>query len=171
VSTFDDIMASAKPRETSVTICVAGDLAGQHEALNEQLIAAQRKQVTSIEGNPEAVALAQQIRDLEQQMQEATHAFTFRAMSARDWSNLVAEHPARADKSEAFNVETLPLAVIKACIADPVMTGEQVDRLAGVLSDAAFDALFDAAWRANKSGPSVPFSKAASATLQNSEPK
>jgi len=171
VSTFDDIIASAKPREASVTICVAGDLAGQHEALNEQLIVAQRQQVTSIEGNPEAVALAQQIRDLEQQMQAATHTFTFRALSARDWSDLVAEHPAREGRSESFNVDTMPLAVIKACVVDPVMTPEQADRLAGVLSDAAFDALFDAAWRANKSGPSVPFSRAASATLQNSEPK
>lgn len=169
MSTFDDIMASAKPRETSVTICVAGDLAGQHEALNEQLIAAQRQKVTSIEGNPEAVSLAQQIRDLEQQMQAATHTFTFRALPARKWSDLLAEHPARDDKDERYNAETLPLALVKACLVEPDLTAAQVDTLTDALSDGAFDEMFDAAWRANRSGPSVPFSRAASALLQNSE--
>jgi len=170
VSKFDDIIASAKPREASVTICVAGDLAGRHEALNERLIAAQRQQVTSIEGNAAAVELAQEIRDLEQQMQAATHTFTFRALSARKWSDLVSAHPAREGHDERYNVETFPMALVQACLIDPDLTLEQTERLADALSDAAFDELFGAAWHANKSGPSVPFSRAASALLPSSEP-
>lgn len=163
---FGDVLDAAKPREASATICVAGDLAGEHERLRAELQTEQAKAAVSIEGNPRKVELAQQLADLEARMSEATFTFTFRALPAQQWSNLLADHgPRSAD--ETFNAATLPLALVKRCLVDPVASEADVDALAERLSDGAFEALFDAAWRCNRQGPSVPFSSAASAILSS----
>lgn len=164
---LSDILEAAKPREASVTICVAGDLAGEHDRLTAELQSARAREVTSIEGNPRAVELAQQITELQERMEAATFTFTFRALSSRDWSDLLASHPPREGQSEQFNAATFPVALVKRCLVDPVAEAAEIDTLIGRLSDGAFERLFDTAWTANRSGPSVPFSLAASAILSS----
>lgn len=166
-----DVLAAAKPREASVTICVAGDLAGEHDRLAAELQAERAKDVTSIAGNPRVVELAQHIQELEGRMKAAEFTFTFRALPSREWSDLVANHPPRDGHDERFNTSTLPVEVIKRCLIEPAGSAAEIDTLMDRLSDGAFDRLFTTAWDANRQGPSVPFSSAASAILSSTEPK
>lgn len=165
MTSIDDIIASAKPREASVTICVAGDLAGQYEALARDLAEANEQARTSLADGGQAVAIAQQMEQLREQMKAAEVTFTFRAVGRRRWSDLLAEHPPRENQPERYNLATLPLAVVQASCVEPAMTADQAERLADALSDGAFNELFDAAWRANTDEGRVPFSQAASATI------
>lgn len=166
MTSIDDIIASAKPREASVTICVAGDLAGQYEALARDLAEANEQARTSLADGGQAVAIAQQMEQLREQMKAAEVTFTFRAIGHRRWSDLLAEHPPREGRSERYNLATLPLAIVQASCVDPAMTTEQAERLAEVLSDGAFSQLSEAAWDANTDEGRVPFSRAVSATIE-----
>jgi hypothetical protein len=167
VADLDSVLAAARPRESLVTLCVAGDLAGEYEAAKERLIDAQRG-ATSLDGSPEAREIAAQMVDLEARMEAATFTFRFRGLSHREWSDLLAQHPSPRP-GEAFDSATFAPALVSAAAVDPAMTLAQAEQLLGSLSDAGADRLFDAAWRASRGDVSVPFSPAASAILSNTD--
>lgn len=164
-----DILAAAKPVERSVTICVAGDLNAQIEDLERELQAAAKRPHTSLASSGDERALAEQIEALRERMSEHEVTFTFRALSSRAWSDLMARHPGRRELDEAFNVDTIAADVIASCAVDPEMTIEDADSLADVLNNAQFGALFECAWRCNTKALDVPFSVIASRVLRDSE--
>lgn len=167
---FAEIRALAKPVERTVTVCLAGDLNAQYEDLERNLgIALKSPQVTlgSIGAERE---IADAMEALRAKMTEHEVTFRFRGMSSRGWSDLMAEHPGRPGKDEAFNTETFPDAMLAACAVDPVMNVEEVTELADTLSNSQFGALFECAWACNQKAFDVPFSVAASRVLSESEP-
>lgn len=169
---IEDIIASAKRAEKTVRICVRGDLNARIDELEQQLEDAQGwKPATLAETSP-VRGLAEQIEALRQEMHEHEHPFTFRALPPKEWSDLLAEHPAREVDTEAgysFNVETFPTAVVSACAINPVMTVDQVQRLIPALNQGQWDDLFTTVWRVNVRATDIPFSLAASAALASTE--
>lgn len=166
-----DIIAAAKPAEASVKLCLRGDLNSAIVDADRDLQAELGKpEAQSLAGNPRVNELASLIESLREQMKAAEEKFTFRAITPKAWSDLLAAHPGRAGKPEGFNLETVPGAVIAACAVSPEMTMADVEALIGVLNSGQRDELFDAAWRVNTKALNVPFSQAASRVLGGTGP-
>lgn len=166
----DDILASAKLVEKSVTLCLRGDLQAKYEEVERQLAAAMRSPMSeTLGGDPEQKRLAAESEAIRAEIADAEVTFTFRALPARRWSDLMAEHPARQGKNEGFNLETLPDALIAACSVEPAMTLEEVQKLCDALSNAQFQSLFECAWSCNQTALDVPFSGLALRVLRASE--
>jgi len=168
---FEDILARAKARETSVDICLAGDLLAEHERLSDELDRAVREHESrasrSLGDTNPTVGLAEQVRALEEQITEATVSFRFRAVPRSKYRELEAQHPGRPDKAEAWNPETFAPALIAACSLDPRMSEADVSRLMDTLNAGQAEQLFNAAWTCCNEAPRVPFNAAASALTRS----
>jgi hypothetical protein len=159
-----DILAKAKPREHTVRICLAGDVAAEVERLEAELSATSGWQAESIADQHPGVALAEQIAEARERMKAGEVEFTFRALGAKAWSDLVAQHPGKTD-DDAWDAETLAPALVAASAVDPIMTQSDVDELFEALNVGQRQQLIDAAWQVNGEATSIPFSLHASAIL------
>lgn len=159
-----EILAKARPREHSVTICLAGDLAGEVDRLEAQMREVGQWQPASMAEEDPRKALAEKIQAAREKMRETEVTFTFRALGAKAWSDLVAQHPGKT-KDEAFDPDSLAPALVAASAVDPEMTAGDVEQLFEALNHGQREELIGAAWTVNSEGTSVPFSLLASATL------
>ncbi|NUS29819.1 MAG: hypothetical protein HOV92_37150 [Streptomyces sp.] len=160
-----DILAQAKPRERTVTVCIRGDLAGEVERLNEEIrkVSEDWEPSDLTEEHP-GRALSAQLKAARDKAREAEEPFTFRYIGDKAYSDLLAAHPGE-DDGQLFHPTTFPRALIVAACVDPVMTTEQAAELFEVLNQGEIDKLANAAWDVHTSADIVPFSLAASALL------
>ena len=169
-----DILRSAKLPETTVPVCVRGDLAAEVETLDKRLTAL-NGQSDRLVGNPEAREFAEQIEDLRQEMTDSTVVLRLRALPHRDYAKLEAAHKPRdgedGDKRTGFNLETFPAALIRASIIDPDLDEDTFEGLAAVLTFQQWDNLFTEAYMLNRREVAIPFSASASRILQPSGEK
>lgn len=156
-----DILALAKPREASVTICLAGDLAADADRLTAQLDALDRRPATSLADGAERARLAAELEEIRELMEEASATFRFRALAAKEHSDLIAAHPC---PGKDWNPDTLPPDLLARCAIEPTMTLEEAQKLYNVVNDGDRGRLFSAAWRANDAAIAIPTSRAVSAT-------
>jgi hypothetical protein len=176
VADVDDLIARAKPRRTTVQICLAGDLNAQHEDLSRQLEALTGgwEPGSLSEKNPR-IELADQIVELEREMTGQLHTFVFDALPPAKFAQMKRAYPARPDAvppERLFNIDEFPSALIAACCTDPVFPSvAKVEELFDRLGQGAFDQAFDAAWSACTGGSEVPKSLLASATTRSTGPK
>lgn len=154
-----EITKLAKPRTETVTLYLAGDGASRIQQLEQHLAdLADWKPGSMADADPRR-AIAEQIRELQEEVRDSAAEFTFQALGAVAWSELLLRHPGRSS-AEAYNPETLlPELVVEACV-DPVMTPAEYDGLAEVINAGQRDQLEAAAWRANMEATAVPFSLA-----------
>ena len=171
-----DVLRKATLATRTVSICVAGELAGEHEDLVaelEKLTIAAATAPARLGGNgkdPAAVAVAERIQVVEAEMAEATYDFRFRALSSKAWSDLLAAHP-DPKRERMFAPDTFVPAAIAACCVDPegMDDPEQAAALFESLSAGQQDELFSAAWEVNQTGPKGQTSSLASALLLTTE--
>ncbi|WP_432136835.1 hypothetical protein [Streptomyces sp. bgisy154] len=165
---ISDVLKRAKPRERTVELCIAGDVAAEVERLEAELARVSADwRPDSLAANHPGEAIAKKIAAARERMREAEVPFTFRALGAKAWSDLVAQHPAKTE-GQAFDPETFSPALLAACCVDPVMTVDQVTELLEVLNTGQVQELVDAAYEVNTESTAVPFSLAASAILASS---
>lgn len=167
---FAALLAGAKLPERTVQICLRGDLAAEHEALERQLELAEKQAINSLAGNG-AADLAEQIEALQDQMQASTYPFRFRALPRPQFRQLVNAHPPRRNEQNEIveedqfilvNSETFFDAMIRACLVDPELDEQGWADLAESLTDHQYSELSNAAWGINRREVDVPFSLAAS---------
>ena len=169
------IVAGAKLDERTVTVCTRGDLNAEIEDLQRQLVQADRDFVKqSLADVSPARGLAERIEVLREQMRADEHVFKFRALSAKAWSDLLAEHPPRHGHDEIWNLETFPAACVAACCVEidgeaETLDAADVEALFDVLNSKQRDDLFDGAYLANVRSADVPFSVLASKILHSTE--
>lgn len=123
---------------------------------------------------PQAPALAAKLREIEERIEDAKTAFTFRNIGRKAWADLVASNPPskdhlKLDPQAQVNPETFPQAAIAASCASPSLTVEQVARIENAVTDAQWNALFGACLTANVGGNDSPKSVLAGLILQASE--
>lgn len=168
--TFAAKLAAARLPERTVEICLRGDLVADHEAAERDLEQAQQAGTSSLAGNGSA-EIIERIDALEAEMRESSVTFRVRAMPRPRWRALLAEHPPRRgddgeivadDAAVLINTETFYDALIRACVVEPEMTGDDWDQLSQVITDRQFGDLSLAAWMINRGEVDVPFSLAAS---------
>jgi hypothetical protein len=159
-----EILAKARPREHTVRICLAGDVAAEVERLEAELAAVSNWQSQSIADQHPGIEIAEKIDAARERMREAEVAFTFRALGAKAWSDLVAQHPSEKE-DEAWDEESLAPALVAASASDPVMTPEDVAELFEQLNMGQRQELVNAAWVVNGEATTIPFALHASAIL------
>ena len=161
-----EILKRARPRERSITLCLAGDEAAEVERLERQLAElSDTWQPESLGAKDPSEALAKRIKAARERMRKSEAEFTFRAMGDKAWSDLIAAHP--GGKGQSFDPATFPKALVAAACVDPVMTVEQTTELFEVLNQGQRDELWQAAFEVNTEATSVPFSVSASAIFSS----
>jgi hypothetical protein len=168
MASLDDITGAASLREESVRICVAGNLNAEHERLVAELGQVDGPWEPTRMGDVDPrQALAQRIRDVEEEMGKAEFEFRFRALAHQTFRVLLDEH---TDKAGNRDVQTLLPALIVACCVDPAIPDLQAwQRLDAVITQGQFDELSGAAWRVNTGSADVPKSVRASVLTATSE--
>lgn len=168
-----DVIAHVRPRTKTVRVCLRGDLAEQHERLEDELAEARRRDEQTNEPN-QAPAIARQIAALEADIKEQSVDFTFQAIGKTAWSDLLAKHPPTKAQKELrldHNPETFSTAAIAASLVDPGdVTLEQVEQLAEHLSLGQWRRIWEACIAANVDGDDPGESSAASLLLRGSKP-
>ncbi|KAB1146832.1 hypothetical protein F7R91_14745 [Streptomyces luteolifulvus] len=159
-----EILAKARPREHTVRICLAGDLAAEVDRLEAELASYAGWQQQSIADQNPAIEVAEKIAAAREAMREAEVPFTFQALGAKAWSDLVAQHPSE-NEGESWDDESLAPALVAASAKDPVMTPEDVAALFEQLNMGQRQELINAAWTVNGEATAVPFALHASAIL------
>ncbi|MCX8455358.1 hypothetical protein [Paenarthrobacter ureafaciens] len=172
-----------KRPETRVPVCLDGDLVAAHEAAEAEFVAARARSLGDdrLNGGP-LKALAQRVADVEAEMKAATVDFLVRGLKRSAWNDLVAAHPPREgnalDKSYGFNLESLMVEAIPACIASvenresealPFDPAKDWDPLADDMTDSQYEDFVMAVLRVNKGRNEVPFSLSAYRTIQASD--
>jgi hypothetical protein len=167
---FAALLAGAKLPERTVPICLRGDLAAEHEQLNDELELLERTSVDSLAGNGGA-ELAERIEALEAEMRANTYPFLLRGLRGPDYRAFKVKHPPRltddgeVDKQDAmfgFNAEAGFEPLIRVSVVDPELDDVKWAQLMQTLTDRQFDNLGTAAWLLNRGDIDVPFSRAAS---------
>jgi hypothetical protein len=175
LKSFAALLAEAKLPEHTLIVCLRGDLAAEHEALERALADAEKQGATSLAGSG-AGEIVDKIEALELQMREASYEFRLRALRRPVWRALCDEHPPRRsdDTGEivptdliGVNSDTFYDAIIRACLVDPELDDDQWARLNEALTDRQYDELARAAWDLNRRDVDVPFSRAASRMKQS----
>lgn len=161
-----EILKRARPRERSVTLCLAGDEAAEVERLERQLAElSDTWQPDSLGGKNPGDALAKRIKAARDRMRKSEAEFRFRALGEKVWSDLLAAHP--GGKGQSFDPDTFPKALISAAAVEPAMTPEQVAELFEVLNEGQRQELWAAAFEVNTESTSIPFSVSASAIFSS----
>lgn len=170
---IEQIIASARKPETTVPLCMRGDLQAVWEQLDRDFDIADKaitEEVTNGGSPVAAVKIAKQMSEIQREMQDSMVIFTLRAMSRTRWKEIAADHPPIEGVDEGeVNEESFVTAMIAECSVEPVMTVDQAGRLRDQLTDGQWQELATASWQLNKSMIGVPYSLAASARLAISE--
>lgn len=162
--TAREIIESAKRRESTVRLCLRGDLVAEHEALEADLAqATMGAGWQSLEGSG-ATDLAERIQALQAEMSADTVTFTFRALRRRAWDELLEKHK---NAEGGLDVAALSIPLIAACVVEPSMSEADVEELFDVVNEGQRDALFGAAFNVNMEATEVPFSERASVVMRS----
>lgn len=154
-----DILAKAVPRERTVAVCLAGDLAGEADRLQADLEAlGDAWQPSSMGDVDPRREIGQRLEAVRGQMRGAAVDFTFRALGHIPYSGLIAAHPAPEGSQEPYDPGSFLPALLAACSIDPVMTPRQALELLGLLNDGQARELFAAALQVNEEPSPLPFS-------------
>src|SRR4051812_48838431 len=138
---IEQIISSARRPETTVPLCLRGDLQAVWEQLDRDFDVADKsitEEVTAGGSPIQAVKIAEQMEAVRQEMLDSTISFVLRGMSRGQWKKVVEDHPPVEgvdDESAEVNEESFVTAMISTCTIDPVMTFDQAARLRDELTD------------------------------------
>lgn len=180
-----------KRPEATYKLCTDMSLRVEWELADEQLRNARSKATGDrLTGNAEATRLAEQVQELERQMEAATIVFRLRALMRPRFNEIVALHPPRQDndddKEAGLNRETFFDALLMAkekksdvgtIVEVRDANGELVDfdpesewpDLADQMTDLQYQDIANLAYVLNRGRVSIPFSRAASRMTQTSD--
>lgn len=183
-----DVLARYKPAERTIRILLDGSIQSRIDEIRQQLKRARRTESTDGLSSP-AVQLEAQLKELEEQADGESVAFTLRAIPGADFDKLKHAYPPTEEAWERFrevqkqnpmfasapefDVERLAPDLIGLSMAE--VDGEEVDwsaedgqELWGSLHDGARADLFEAAWAVNGQRSTRPLSGTATGTTSNS---
>ena len=167
---IEEVLGRVVRAERTVEVCVRGDLAEKVRQLHEELAAAMLYDLEHNEPDT-APEVRDRIDEAKAEADTATVTFKVQGIPSSEWRRLVAEHPPADDDLDGWrwNLETFPPAALAAACLDPVMNEVQADRLAGALSDAQWQKLWNAVLAVNLADD-VPKFASGTAGLGTSEP-
>lgn len=163
---MSDFKAKIKSRpERTVEVCLDPATYAQWESAEERLRDARGRSAT-INGDPEVPALARKVRELEDAMKAATVEFRFRALSRREWADLVAKHPPqdgdRIGRTVGYDIEAATFEAARLCLVEPELDDEDWATLDESLSAGQWELVKNTVLAVNAGKVEVPFSQLAS---------
>lgn len=183
MSTLKSKIRAGTLPETTVRLCLHGELQARYEAVERRLEQAKAnkppagaRRLDSASPLREADAELEQLRE---QMAEHVIELRLRALPRPKFRALIEEHQPRQsatgdvderDKYIGVNTATFFDPLIRACVVDDLDAEDWRVLLEEKLTDAQYDVLADAAWAINRRDVDVPFSPAASPTSRSSAP-
>lgn len=172
--TLEEILAGAKLPETSVRLCLNGELTAELEQAERELAAASRVIPTSLSGATGVQDATARVEAARAAVQEQSVTFRLRGITSRRWSDLVAENPPRdgnaGDRALGYNSDTLFENLVSACLVDPqVSSPQELEALIDALSAGQWDVLVEAAIAVSRRKVDVPFSPPASPPTEASD--
>jgi hypothetical protein len=178
VTSWDDATSSHKPVRQSVRIPMRADLLDRITSLEQQ---AARERAVDKRENRDALApaIAEQIRELEDQVAASEVEFTFEGIGRRAYAKLVADNPPTAEqkaeaeadeRSVSYNPDTFPPRLLAAsCVAPEGASIEGMTDVWENWSEGQAAQLWTTCLTANLGGVGVgPKSQIASAILDGS---
>lgn len=167
------LLQGQKRPEQKVQICLRGDLTAEIVELDKQLVELQKDTYGDDDrfiGKPNVLAIADQIKALQDEAREYTVDVLLRAMPKKDWQDLTAKHP--GDKDQDFDpvkvfAELVPLSIVNVNGAE--IDPETRDKFLDGLTEGQFDQLAATAWTLNAGEGRAPFSVLASRALRSSD--
>lgn len=174
MTSFDEILESARRPEDVVPLCLRGDLVAEFRRLEQDLAGASTVAVSLGERAP-AKVIAERMQALRAEMAEAAVPVRIRALEPRAWSDFHATRPTKtAGEDQALFDDRWHAWIcdmVARTVVDPPCTAEQVEQLVPRLSHRQWKDLTDACWLINAGEVSIPFSAAASALTSIDAPK
>lgn len=148
----DEFLDGYEVQQVPAAVCMKAALVAEHQAADAAFNQAARE-ASDVMHDPEVSRLRDQVRDLEQQMEEASRTFWFKGVSYRAWHDLKRRHPPtdvqRRDGLDV-NVETFTIPAIVLCSSKPKISETQANRLAETLPEGEIQKLARAVWEANR---------------------
>lgn len=178
---IDALIDSAQLAERTLALCLRGDLQARFEELDRAREVADETRGGSLASGTPAREIAEQMEALRVQMRAATITVVLRALPRKKWVALCEQHPPRRDedgnllvedRATGVNNDTFWEPAIRACWVSPVLKPAQMKRLLDeVLSNRQYDLLASTVFAVNNGDVDIPFSPAASRSLQTSSPE
>jgi hypothetical protein len=170
--TLEDFAKAHKPARATARVGFRQDLWDRHARLEAELAQAIREDSTQ-NRDPEAPAVADELKALEAQIEAGEQAFTFQSIGKAKWTALIAEHPPlpeHKDMGSDHNPDTFPPAAMAACAVEPTMTVETAQAMADALNVSQWNRLWSAVLTANLGGGEAPKSAMATVVQQRLAP-
>ncbi len=160
----DEAIDGYQLRVEEARICLRQDLLAEHRRLEMELAAAMQSDSEA------ALALAERVAEVEQEIRDAERVFRFEAVSKREWQDMLRDHPPTDEQLAAvkgldYNPETFPFAAIAASSLEPKLTAEQAKRMEERFKPTDFDMIWGTVLRANIEVSAAPKSVLAGAVL------
>lgn len=150
-----DLLDRYKPPERTVTVCLRGDLRARHDELSRQLESVRMPATAKMGDSSQAVDLAAELRQLEEEMREATAAFRFKALGHYALRQLEERFPAKSGRG--WDVNEGAHALLAATSVEPAMTEDEARQLLEALDRDNALRLVNTAWEACTGSADVPF--------------
>lgn len=174
----DELLARVKPqlKEHRTQICLRPDLVDEWERLDKELREAKETTTGRLSaGNSAAVEkLAQQVVDVEAQIEEASAWFTFRALPQSQYRAVLADHPPREDNQmdaiAGHDRDAVADVLIRKCLVDPTFTEAGWRTFMETCAASEWVELREAAFEANGGSVTPPKSALASEVLSKRAP-
>jgi len=166
------LLQQQKQPEETVKICLRGDLNAEIVDLDTRLGDIRNELAAHgdgrLNGSAEARRIAERIEELRAEAEEASVLVRLRALPRKEWNDLIAKHPAK-NKEQDFDANGLFNEAVPACIVEPELDAETMDKFLDALTGGQFDQLAGTAYKLNAGEGAVPFSVLASRARQPSD--
>jgi hypothetical protein len=149
-----------------VPLVLDGAIASQIDELEKKLIELRSQDLDTLAGNPEAMAIAEQIQALIEKAKNSTVQVTVRGLERKPWSDLKAKYPPSDPRLYLYAPEIYNEAVPE-CWVSPEISDELRDKLLTGLTGGQWDHLCAAVQFVN-GDVEVPFSALATVALRPS---
>lgn len=166
------LIAQAKRPELSVTVNLRGDLIAQIQQLEQELLEMQQRSMQRLADHPDAVKIAHQIHNLEEQADESKVTLRFIALPGPEWRKALAKHPPSAEQKQGGYIadsNAVVEDVLLESLVDPDLDQADVDALLGVLTEGQWQEIVGTIFNLNGGDNTVPFSRIASLVAPSSD--
>lgn len=168
----DDLLTQIKPTlpRARVQVCLRPELIDEHARKQEELESAQGSAAQRLAGS-DAKRLAQELLDLEEEIDSVSPWFEFEALPVEKYQALLVKHPPReGDRSDAMvghNRLAVTTELVRVCLVSPTFTDEGWTELRKVCAPSEWAALCEAVNGANGRDVTPPKSRLASRLLSS----
>lgn len=156
-----------KRATAAASILLDGSLVERHRAADQALAEVLLVHAATMDADDPPAAVQDcmdAVADIEAQMAESRVEFRFRALSFREWADLLAAHPPTKEQKKGneglqHNPDTFPAAAVAASCTEPAMSEAEAGELLDALHPSQRDLLWGTCLALNRGDVDAPKSR------------